>query len=212
MSRIDNKQTVRKNITPRRWITVNFGFSHHRGNRRPYFSITGSVYDKDTGDRRDSYIDSCGCIHDQIAEHFPELAHLIRWHLTDDDATPMHYIANGAYWLEFHHGISAWEFDKYGQFAREGRTSLDLFKSTVVWREGVDTFGDLLDPLSADAPEGVVFERYADIALGKAYRCKKLRARVEAWAAARPDLLTDMKRDMEAAGVVYLTDEQIAAA
>jgi len=210
MSRIDNKQTVRKNITPRRWITVNFGFSHHRGNRRPYFSITGSVHDKDTGDRRDSYIESCGCIHDQIAEHFPEMAHLIRWHLTDDDATPMHYIANGAHWLEYHHGIS--QFGPFNDREHHGKQPLAIFKSTVVWREGVDTFGNLLDPIDVQNPPGVIFEQFPNSREGKKQRCAVLRARVEAWAAARPDLLTDMKRDMEAAGVVYLTDEQIAAA
>lgn len=37
-----------------------------------------------------------GCIHEEIAKHFPKLAHLIKWHLTDSDS-PMHYIANTAY-------------------------------------------------------------------------------------------------------------------
>lgn len=37
-----------------------------------------------------------GCIHEIIAQVFPELAHLIQWHLFDTRG-PMHYIANTIY-------------------------------------------------------------------------------------------------------------------
>lgn len=37
-----------------------------------------------------------GCMHDEIREHFPEYAHLIKWHLVSTDG-PMHYIANTVY-------------------------------------------------------------------------------------------------------------------
>lgn len=43
--------------------------------------------------------DSGGCIHDEVAKHFPELAHLIKWHLSSTDG-PMHYVANTVYWAE----------------------------------------------------------------------------------------------------------------
>lgn len=65
------------------------------------FSITGEVYGPD-GDKHDKrlgpgkYLESCGCVHDQIEKAFPELAHLIKWHLVSDDG-PLHYIANTIY-------------------------------------------------------------------------------------------------------------------
>jgi len=37
--------------------------------------------------------DFCGCVHDEIAAVFPELKHLIKWHLMSSDS-PMHYVAN----------------------------------------------------------------------------------------------------------------------
>lgn len=37
-----------------------------------------------------------GCMHDEIAQAFPELAGLIRWHLTSEDE-PLHYVANALY-------------------------------------------------------------------------------------------------------------------
>lgn len=55
------------------------------------FAVTGHTY---VPGRRDW--EMCGCIHEPIAEHFPELAHLIRWHLFDTTG-PMHYVANTIY-------------------------------------------------------------------------------------------------------------------
>ena len=55
------------------------------------FAITGETF---IPGKRD--IESGGCIHKEIAAHFPELSHLIRWHLVSTDA-PMHYVANAMY-------------------------------------------------------------------------------------------------------------------
>ena len=58
------------------------------------FAITATVRDtRYKGDR--DYI-AGGCCHDEIAAAFPELAPLIRWHLTASDG-PTHYIANTVY-------------------------------------------------------------------------------------------------------------------
>ena len=56
--------------------------------QKMYFSITGEIENAKTGDD-----EAGGCLHDQIENHFPELAHLIKWHLCSDEG-PMHYIAN----------------------------------------------------------------------------------------------------------------------
>jgi hypothetical protein len=42
------------------------------------------------------WLSSCGCLHNEIKKHFPELKHLIKWHLVSSDG-PMHYLANTLY-------------------------------------------------------------------------------------------------------------------
>lgn len=75
------------------------------GNGVKTFSLTGELYDSDrrrseawllhiNGKKR--YLGSCGCLHTEIAHHFPELAPLIKWHLCSSDG-PLHYIANTIY-------------------------------------------------------------------------------------------------------------------
>lgn len=63
------------------------------GNGHNSFSITGTT----EGKLRSRWTDySGGCIHEEIVKHFPELAHLIKWHLCSSDG-PMHYISNTTY-------------------------------------------------------------------------------------------------------------------
>lgn len=60
------------------------------------FSITGDYWSKETTDRRRGTRgepDSCGCIHELIAEAIPGLAHLIPWHLCSTEG-PLHYLEN----------------------------------------------------------------------------------------------------------------------
>lgn len=61
------------------------------------FAITGEIW-RSTHDGRKVGRDceSCGCVHDDIAKRFPEVAHVIKWHLTGE-AGPMHYVANTVY-------------------------------------------------------------------------------------------------------------------
>jgi hypothetical protein len=65
------------------------------GNGHNTFSVTGTIYLCDIRGNpvRD---DVGGCLHEEIAKHFPELAPFIKWHLTSTDG-PMHYIANAIY-------------------------------------------------------------------------------------------------------------------
>lgn len=72
-------------------IRVNVRFDGNCRNGHNSFAITGETY---VPGRRD--VESCGCIHEAIADHFPELAPLIRWHLVSSDS-PMHYVANTLY-------------------------------------------------------------------------------------------------------------------
>lgn len=72
-------------------IRVFVRFDDNCRNGHNSFSITGETY---IPGKRD--VEMCGCIHDEIAAHFPELAHLIQWHLVSSDS-PMHYVANTLY-------------------------------------------------------------------------------------------------------------------
>ena len=73
------------------FIKAALRFDDECGNRHNSFSITGEI------NTCQSFADcthvASGCIHEEIAAHFPELAHLIKWHLCSTDS-PMHYVAN----------------------------------------------------------------------------------------------------------------------
>ncbi len=54
------------------------------------FAITGTILDREGQDV------AGGCLHEEIAKYFPELAPLIKWHLTSTDG-PMHYAESVVY-------------------------------------------------------------------------------------------------------------------
>jgi len=91
------------------------------GKQEPYFSITGEILRLECGKWR-TY--ECGCIHDDISEHFPELTRLIRWHLFSATTGPMHYVANATFWWEIATGIR-----ERGKFDPD---VIKAFASTVV--------------------------------------------------------------------------------
>ena len=72
------------------------------GNGHNTFSITGEIWERQeyrtpSGKRKGRReMVAGGCIHDEIAAHFPKLAPLIKWHLTSTDG-PMHYYKNVIY-------------------------------------------------------------------------------------------------------------------
>ena len=76
-------------------LTVTIRHDDECGNGHNSFSVTGDVY-RAGKPRTDRNFITGGCIHEIIKEHAPDLAHLIKWHLTSTDG-PMHYIANTMY-------------------------------------------------------------------------------------------------------------------
>ena len=71
------------------------------GNGHNSFAITGVVVRghvkaERPSQVRDSAWEQCGCIHDDIRKHFPEFAHLIKWHRMSSDG-PLGYIGNTTY-------------------------------------------------------------------------------------------------------------------
>ena len=75
-------------------LFVEIRFDDECKNGHQTFAITGTIYTNDSRRGRDCA--ACGCLHDDIARAFPELAPLIKWHLVSPDG-PMHYIANTVY-------------------------------------------------------------------------------------------------------------------
>jgi hypothetical protein len=73
---------------------VEMRFDDECQNGHQTFSITASVYTAES--RRHKDIAAGGCMHEEIARIFPELAPLIKWHLVDTTG-PMYYIANTVY-------------------------------------------------------------------------------------------------------------------
>ena len=75
-------------------ITAEVRYDDECRNGHNTFAITGEIKRKA---RNGCWVwESAGCIHEQIAKHFPELAHLIKWHLCNSDG-PTYYFENTLY-------------------------------------------------------------------------------------------------------------------
>jgi hypothetical protein len=72
-------------------ITVELRFDDECKNGHQTFAITAHVQEP-----REKDWAMCGCLYEEISKYFPELAHLIKWHLTSTTG-PMHYLANTTY-------------------------------------------------------------------------------------------------------------------
>lgn len=89
------------------------------GNGHNSFAVTADLYEpgyqrgeptlKNTVTGKNCWLTACRCQHELAARHFPELAHLLKWHLCSTDG-PMHYKANALYWA----GHSGWTDGKPG--------------------------------------------------------------------------------------------------
>lgn len=93
-------------------ITVEARFDDECGNKHNTFAVTGHIRIPGSRD-----LEVGGCIHEEIAKYFPELKHLIQWHLVSTDG-PMHYIANTTY--------------------HASNRDLDAARSTACWPEATD--------------------------------------------------------------------------
>ena len=71
---------------------VNMRFDDECGNGHNTFAITLDSKAQHAGAFG-------GCMHDKIAEVWPEYAHLIKWHLCSTEG-PLHYVANTVYHME----------------------------------------------------------------------------------------------------------------
>ena len=76
-------------------MTVTIRHDDRCNNGHNTFSITMDAYTADKP-KTDRFMEFCGCAHDVVAKHFPELTPLIKWHLCSTDG-PMYYIPNTLY-------------------------------------------------------------------------------------------------------------------
>jgi len=129
-------------------MIVSIRFDDRCGNGHQSFSITAYVYTDESRRQRD--IAAGGCMHEEIAKRFPELAPLIKWHLMDADG-PMHYIANTLY----HAGDQDCNGLRKGETRqiRNGKTGL------LAWKpEATEKLEQYVD--SATCPEVQAATRY----------------------------------------------------
>lgn len=94
-------------------IKAEISFDDECGNGRNGFAVTATVKNP----RRRDDIEAGGRLHEDVARVFPELAGLIKWHLSYTDG-PMYYLANTVY------------------HARN--RNLDAARSCAVWPEATD--------------------------------------------------------------------------
>jgi hypothetical protein len=93
---------VAKRCKGRNALQVKIRFDDDCRNGHMSFAITADYYEK-------GRLESCGCLHEDIAKWFPELVPLIKWHLVSTDY-PLHYVANTVYHADQHGPTHAWVY------------------------------------------------------------------------------------------------------
>lgn len=199
-------------------LTVEIRHDDNCKNGRESFAITGEVRVPGMRD-----IAAGGCLHDDIARVFPELAGLIKWHLCGIDG-PMHYLANTIY--------AAGDRDCHGLAAGEVRQIIGRNNGKPCWKLAtVDENGDEVErsalPQYVDAaecpppPATLRYVPWVRVGKGKprdldaARRiavwpeasdgdlCVAPEALREALLARLPALVADMRRDVEGCGFIW---------
>lgn len=90
-------------------LIANVRYDDECGNGHNTFAVTGEVWRAKNGQPIGRDCESCGCIHEDIANHLPELAPYLKWHLVSSDG-PMYYIANTVYHALAHGPKYAWVY------------------------------------------------------------------------------------------------------
>lgn len=180
-------------------VVAHVRFDDECRNGHQSFAITGSVYEAGKPHTERNMI-SCGCVHEPVAEAYPQLAEFIRWHLTSTDG-PMHYAANGAYFARKAMGV--YRVFKHYDFEAPNDSDWDTFRSTVVFGavEGDDD-SSLREAIPVAPPEGVIWEQYDRSDDAKALQAQILGDKVTEWCKAREAgvvvaFMADMERVQE---------------
>jgi len=121
-------------------ITVQVRFDDECGNGHNTFAITADI----------PRLGMFGCLHDEIREHFPELAHLIRWHLVSTEG-PIHYIANTTYFAS----ATDWKGDPQTPDLEAARRAANWPDATLEQLQSEEALTARLDGLLAEFREAV---------------------------------------------------------
>ncbi|QYW06049.1 hypothetical protein KASIA_p005 [Shewanella phage vB_SspS_KASIA] len=93
------KQLVKENVTVKgqkyKKVVCNIRYDDQCGNGHNTFAITGGFYENQIQINNNDP-SMCGCCHDELSRVFPEIKHLIKWHLVNSDG-PMYYAENTMY-------------------------------------------------------------------------------------------------------------------
>ncbi len=191
-------------------LIVNLRFDDSCGNGYENFAITGEAHKRLHGGGWSDM--AYGCLHRYIEEVFPELTHLIKWHLTGIRG-PMHYIENTVYLAgdrdynglrkgekkQLRNGRTgelAWVLDGPGRMYKDGNerpTETITFEWEPWMLVGVGKDREL-DKARATAvwPDATDEELMVD----KEELEKRLKERL-------PQLIKDFEADMRAVGFIY---------
>jgi len=124
-------------------ITAKVRYDDQCGNGHNSFSITGDIDRREKMRWRD---DAGGCIHEEIAKHFPDLIPLIKWHGCSSDG-PMYYLVNTQFLVG--------ERDCWGLLAGESRQLRNGKTNQLAWKkEGPHGRPSYMD--ADEQPEGYV--------------------------------------------------------
>lgn len=130
-------------------LTVKMRFDDTPRNGNETFAITATL--RDSGIRV-----AGGCLHDEIAEWFPEFVPLIPWHLCSIDG-PMHYEANTIYFAgdRDHWGRRAGEPASWSNVAKFGENPIHhkLSDSFAAFLKGAQANGFNLEVVRIDHDE-----------------------------------------------------------
>jgi hypothetical protein len=88
-------------------MLIKIRYDDECGNGHNSFAVTAEEFEKGYQSDEKSilhkdgsklYLNSCGCLHEEIAKRAPELSQYIKWHLCSSDA-PLYYTENTMYWV-----------------------------------------------------------------------------------------------------------------
>jgi len=205
-------KVFRKELANGDVFIVNVRYDDEGGNGHNSFAITGELYGKgrrtneprvENSNGKGRWLCCCGCMHEDVAKHFPALALLLKWHLCSTDG-PMHYVANTLY--------HASDKDCWGYRRGEQKRDKDC---KLMWV--LPTSEHLPSVVSADEqPESKGIQYVPLLSEGKEPDLEAAR-----WSAIWPDatleqlqdkhalearlpaLMEEFKRDVESLGFVY---------
>lgn len=171
-----------------RTIYCEIRFDDNCRNGKNSFAITGHIIDPSI--RGADKWECAGCIHEEIGKYFPELAHMIKWHVCDTSG-PMHYPGS----VTYHAG----DRDCWGLLKGESRQIINGRSKMPCWklRKTPDDMPQYID--AETRPEGsflVEYDPLLRVGEGKERDLKAARS-CAVWPDAPDDILCLDKAELE---------------